>query len=172
MSSSKPVDVTTYRTTPRLALSVIPSSTGVNLNGGVLWMLSSWWRLPRAATPNRWLSVSRPVGPRSIFQREHPPAVRDLPPPRAQENVGEKAHPRIARRRLRWARSTEADGDRECAETSPSLFLHRRLDKGCFIDGLIQSSHPSAKRRNTRACASFTSQPRLTAGQRSSRALG
>jgi hypothetical protein len=35
-------------------------------------------------------------------------------------------------------RSTDADGERECAETSPPIPLHRPLDKHCFID-----AHPS-----------------------------
>ena len=91
---------------------------------------------------------------------------------------------RIVRRRLRWARSTEADGERECAETSPPLFLHRRLDKGCFIEGL---SHP--ERRNAirwgmsevrcRRCSRSASHPRsaiahpkVTAPNRESRRAG
>ena len=128
------MDVTTPRMTPRLALSVIPSPTGVNLNGGVLRMFSSWRRWPRATTPNRWLSVSRPVGPRSILRKDLPSERWDLPPPRAQENVGEKAHPG-PQTTAEMGRSTDADGERECAETSPPPSLHRRLDNACFIDG-------------------------------------
>ena len=31
-------------------------------------------------------------------------------------------------------RSTDADGERECARASPSDSLHRQLDKQCYID--------------------------------------
>jgi hypothetical protein len=144
LSSVRPVDVTTPRTTPRLALSVIPSSTGVNLNGGVLRRFSSWRRLrrattphgqPRQTTPNRWLSVSRPVGPSSSILGRFP-LFGGLPPPRAQENVEEKAQIPRTSTPAEMGRSTDADGERECARASPSDSLHRRLDESCFIDGL------------------------------------
>ena len=140
MSSVRPVDVTTDRTTPRLALAVIPSSTGVNLNGGVLRMFSSWWRLPFAATPNRWLSVSRPVGPSSSMTGGLP-RFWGLPPPRAQENVEEKAQIPRPSTPAEMGRSTDADGERECARASPPDSLHRPLDIRCFIDGLVL--HPA-----------------------------
>ena len=129
----KPVDVTTLRTTPTMGLGAYPLATPVRVNGGVLRMNSSW-RSAHGGTSNRCVSALRPVGPSSIYRRTQSPLKGDLPPPRAQENVAEKAQPWL------WAsaemgRSTEADGERECAETFPPHPLHRPLDKRCFIDG-------------------------------------
>jgi hypothetical protein len=129
----EPVDVTTLRTTPRMGLGTYPFAMPARVNGGVLRMVSSW-RSAIRGTPNRCVSASRPVGPCSISRYWESPLKGDLPPPRAQENVAEKAQPRP------WVsaemgRSTDADGERECAETSPPLSLHRPLDKPRFIDG-------------------------------------
>ena len=65
-------------------------------------------------------------------------ARADLPRPRAQENVADKAQLNPARPRPRWDRSTAADGERECARASPLDSLHRRLDRPCFIDGTVK----------------------------------
>ena len=43
--------------------------------------------------------------------------------------------PYLAGHRPRWDRSTEADGEGGCAETSPQHFSHQTLDKHCFIEG-------------------------------------
>ena len=131
----KPVDVTTPRATPRVPLKAIPSSTFVRVSGGAFRNSFSWRRLLRQTTPNRWLSVSRLVGPRSKYRRFRSFQAGDLPPPRAQENMAEKAQPELVRLRLRWDRSTDADGEGECARASPPNSLHRPLDKRCFIDG-------------------------------------
>jgi len=136
----KPVDVTTLRTTPRMGLGAHPFATPARVNGGVLRMNASWRSPTGRGTPNRCVSASRPVGPSSIFRSWESPLQGDLPPPRAQENVAEKAQPRP------WVsaemgRSTDADGERECAETSPPPPLHRPLDKPRFID-----AHPVAQR--------------------------
>ena len=130
----KPVDVTTLRATPRVPLKAIPSSTFVRVNGGAFRNPFSWRRSLGRTTPNRWLSVSRPVGPRSKYRRFRSFQAGDLPPPRAQENVAEKARPR-SRASAEMGRSTDADGERECARASPLNPLHRPLDKRCFIDG-------------------------------------
>ncbi len=58
---SSRMDVTTHRTTPQRTLRPVPSSSLVQLNGGVLCIVSSWRRSWRAI-PNRWLSDSRHVG--------------------------------------------------------------------------------------------------------------
>ena len=131
----KPVDVTTLRATPIIPLKAIPSSTFVRVSGGAFRNSFSWRRSLRRTTPNRWLSVSRPVGPRSKYRRFRSFQEGDLPPPRAQENVAEKAQPEPVRHRLRWDRSTDPDGERECARSSPPNSLHRPLDKNSFIDG-------------------------------------
>ena len=128
------MDVTTKRTTPTVPLKATPSSTFARVNGGVLRNSFSW-RSARGGTPNRWLSVPRPVGPSSKHRRFGSSHGGDLPPPRAQENAAEKAQPTPVRQRLRWGSSTDADGERECARASPPNSLHRPLDKRCFIDG-------------------------------------
>jgi hypothetical protein len=72
------VDETTYRTTPRRTLLVLPSATCVLLNGGVLCIQTSW-RHPRRSRwviPNRWLSVLRPVGLRSKTRGRGPAAPK------------------------------------------------------------------------------------------------
>ena len=143
MSSLRRVDPRTLRTTPTHAMTANPLSTVARMNGGVLRISFSWRRPHRRAIPNRWLSAIRYVGPSSIPRRSRPPGEGDLPTPRAQENVRRKARP-LSRASAEMGRSTDADGERECAETSPSLFLHRRLDKGCFIDGLADFFRPRA----------------------------
>ena len=130
----EPVDVTTTRTTPTVPLMAIPSSTLVRVNGGVLRNSLSWWSAC-GGTPNRWLSVPRPVGPSSMPRRFRSPGEGDLPPPRAQENMRGKARP-LSRASAEMGRSTDADGERERARASPKDSLHRRLDKRCFIDGV------------------------------------
>ena len=122
----KPVDVTTWRTTPKVGLGTHPFAMSARVNGGVLRINSSWRSPTGWGTPNRCVSASRPVGPGSIFRSWESPLKGDLPPPRAQENVAEKAPPRP------WVsaemgRPTEADGERECAETSPPHSLHRAV---------------------------------------------
>ncbi len=129
----KPVDVTTLRATPIVPLKAIPSSTFVRVSGGA-FRNSFSWRSAHGGTPNRWLSVSRPVGPRSKSRRFRSSQEGDLPPPRAQENVAEKAQP-YPRAWAEMDRSTDADGERECARASPPDSLHRPLDKHSFIDG-------------------------------------
>ncbi len=131
----KPVDVTTLRATPRVPLKAIPSSTFVRVSGGAFRNSFSWRRSLGRTTPNRWLSVSRPVGPRSKYRRFRSFQEGDLPPPRAQENMAEKAQPEPVRPRLRWDRSTDADGERECVRNSPPNSLHRPLDKRRLIVG-------------------------------------
>lgn len=129
------MDVTTTKATPTVPLMATPSSTIARVNGGVFRNPFSWRRLQSQATPNRWLSVPRPVGPGSKYWRFGSSPWGDLSPPRAQENMAEKAQPNPVRPRLRWGSSTEADGERECARASPPDPLHRRLDKRSFIDG-------------------------------------
>ena len=117
-----------------MGLGTHPFAMPARVNGGVLRMNASWRSPTGRGTPNRCVSASRPVGPSSIYRRGESPLQGDLPPPRAQENVAEKAQPR-SRSSAEMGRSTDADGERECAETSPPLPLHRPLDKHCFIDG-------------------------------------
>src|SRR3989304_3751087 len=127
------MDVTTSRTTPTWAMSAHPLATPDRVNGGVLRMTSSW-RSALCGTPNRCVSVTRPVGPSSMFRFRDSPGMGDLPPPRAQENVAEKARPGTLRP-AEMGRSTDADGERECARASLPHSLHRPLAKLCFIDG-------------------------------------
>jgi len=129
-----PVDVTTLRTTPTRAMMANPLSTIVRVNGGVLRIFFSWRRPHRRVIPNRWLSASRDVGPRSMKTRRRAARQRGDPPPRAQENVRGKAQPETAAT-AEMGRSTDADGERERARTSHKHSLHRRLDKPSFIDG-------------------------------------
>ena len=133
MSSVRPVDVTTLRTTPSSGMAANPLTTADSVNGGVLRISFSWRRSLVRTTPNRCLSASRPVGPGSIPRRILPRGAGGLPPPRAQENVRGKARP-LSRASAEMGRSTDADGERERARASPSDSLHRRLDKRCFID--------------------------------------
>src|SRR4026207_1942831 len=69
-----------------------------------------------------------------MFRYRDSSRMDEFPLPRAQENVAEKAQPETLRP-AGMGRSTDADGERECARTSPSHPLHRPLDKLCFIDG-------------------------------------
>ena len=128
----RPVDVTTWRTTPRMGLGAHPLATPARVNGGVLRMFFSW-RPAFGGTPNRCVSVRRPVGPGSMYRSSESPLKGDLPPPRAQENVAEKAQPR-PRPSAEMGRSTDADGERECARETPPPPLHRPLDNRRFID--------------------------------------
>ena len=130
----RPVDVTTLRATPRDGMTANPLSTVARVNGGVLRMYVSWWSAWGGA-PNRCLSASRPVGPSSKYRRFRSCGQGDLPPPRAQENVAEKAQP-LLRATAEMGRSTGADGERECARASPPNSLHRSLDKHCCIDAV------------------------------------
>ena len=128
----KPVGVTNFRTTPRMGLGLHPLAMPVRVNGGVLRMSPSCWSA-LSGTPNRCVSASRLVGPSSTSRRFRWPMKGDLPPPRAQENVAEKAQ-RRSRASAEMGRSTDADGGRECARASPRIPLHRPLDNHCFID--------------------------------------
>ena len=133
LSSVRPVDVTTLRTTPSSGMAVDPLTTADSVNGSALRISFSWRRWLVRTTRNRRLSASRPVGPGSIPRRVLPPDAGDHPPPRAQENVRGKARP-LSQASAEMGRSTDADGERERARASPSDSLHRRLDKRRFID--------------------------------------
>ena len=156
MSSERPVDVTTLRTTPTSGMTANPLSTVARVNGGVLRIFFSWRRPHGRAIPNRCLSASRYVGPSSIYRRARSPGEGDLPPPRAQENVRGKARP-SSRASAGMGRSTDADGERERARASPTDSLHRPLDKRCFIDAT--GGLPTSARGSRRAGARGAREP-------------
>ncbi len=123
--------------TPTASMSAAPSPTLVVLNGGIRRIDLSWdagrpGRRLRGVTepviPNRCLSVSRCVCPRSRSSWRE----RDLPPPGAQGMCGR--HPatatavmgRLDRRRRR----------RECSEDPSPQTLNVPLDSQRFIDAL------------------------------------
>jgi hypothetical protein len=149
------VDETTYEATPAVPLRAIPSSTLVRVNGGASRNSFSWRRPQSRAIPNRWLSVLRPVGPSSSFVGGSC-RLWGLPPPRAQENVQERAQPPAPPAAAAMGRSTDADGERECARSSPPHSLHRTLDKHCFIDGGRTPRQPTP---NTPHRSSFIPHP-------------
>ena len=74
LSSIRPVDVTTLRTTPSSGMAANPLTTADSVNGGVL-RISFAWRSAYGGTANRCLSVSRPVGPSSIVRRVFPKPI-------------------------------------------------------------------------------------------------
>jgi len=65
------------------------------------------------------------------------PALREqaLPRPRAREDVLRVAQPPRPRTGLRWARSTEADGEGDVREACDTESAPAALDKGPLIDG-------------------------------------
>ena len=101
-----------------------------------------WWRPSHAffmatpcgrVIPNRWLSVSRHVGPRSSNQTAEG-GRGDLPPHSGSRDMRQKAQLGT----LVWAEMGQIDRRRRrrgCAQTSAVNFLHRRLDKSFSIDG-------------------------------------
>ena len=114
--------------TSRLCLGACPSATPDRVNGGIRWIFS--WAVGYAMIPNRSLSVTRHVGLRS----SKPPEGAQLPPPRAQVTRSASSGQACGRwpgpshrRRLRWAGSTDADGDGNVRKHLPQNPCTERL---------------------------------------------
>src|SRR5438132_8218389 len=82
--------------------------------------------------PNRWLSVSRSRRP----QLDPTEAVGKSPSASGSRDMRQKAYT-PAGRRLRWGRSTDADGDGDRRADFCSILLNRQIgfDKTLSIDG-------------------------------------
>ncbi len=145
--SSMNVDVTTWRTTPKVWLSARPSATLVPVNGGVrridLWDVGRRASRPGCPAdrpggpaplmiPNRCLSVQRHAAPCS-FQTWRD---RDLPPPRAQGMCEGAPTPAPAE----MGRSTDADGDGNVRKNPSHKSLNFTLDSDRFIDATAESA--------------------------------
>lgn len=124
LESSMNVDVTTWRTTPRMGLSACPSATLDRVNGGVRRIVS--WDVLWRAIPNRCLSVLRHTAPCS-FQTWRD---RDLPPPRALGTCGSPPTEVPAE----MGRSTDTDGDGNLRTRLPQNSPNFMLDSNRFID--------------------------------------
>jgi hypothetical protein len=92
--------------------------------------------------PNRWLSESRHVGFR--FEYCRPRGGEFSPSASGSEDVLRVAQPIRPRTGLRWARSTEADGEGDVREARATKSAPVALDKGPLIDGVPGTSRNSA----------------------------
>jgi hypothetical protein len=91
---------------------------------------------PSGAIPNRWLSASRHVGPSSASAR-----LGVISLGLRLKGCAAKGTTRLWRR-LRWGRSTDAEGDGDVRPLWRRFPCTDRLDKRFFIDGLF-SARPS-----------------------------
>jgi hypothetical protein len=87
--------------------------------------------------PNRWLSESRHVGYRLEYCRLR--GGGSSPSASGSEDVLRVAHQFVPGEGLRWARSTDADGDGDVREARATESAPTALDKGPLIDGCLQS---------------------------------
>jgi hypothetical protein len=86
---------------------------------------------PSGAIPNRWLSASRHVGPSSASAR-----LGVISLGLRLKGCAAKGTTRLWRR-LRWGRSTDAEGDGDVRPLWRRFPCTDRLDKRFFIDGLF-----------------------------------
>jgi hypothetical protein len=127
------VDVTTRRMTPRDTMIAAPSPTIVRMSGGILWIPAEWRHRGNPVIPNRWLSESRHVGYHLEYCR--PRGGGSSPSASGSEDVLRVA-PIRPRTGLRWARSTDADGEGDVREARATESAPTALDKGPLIDGV------------------------------------